>query len=40
MLEPAYREQEGAVLALFDAEYQKVFAAGSTATAIRERVGG
>jgi hypothetical protein len=40
MLEPAYREQEAAVLALFDAEYQKVFAAGSTATAIRERVGG
>lgn len=40
MLEPAYQQNEAEVLALFDAEYQKVFAAGSTATAIRERIGG
>jgi hypothetical protein len=40
MLEPAYQQNEAAVLAMFDEAYEKTFAAGSTATAIRERIGG
>lgn len=39
MLVPAYQQSEAEVLALLDAAYQQAFAEGSTARAIRERIG-